>query len=888
MSLAVGARIGVYEVSGVLGAGGMGEVYRARDTRLKRDVAIKILPQAFAATPERLTRFEREAQVLASLNHPHIAAIYGAEETAGGPAIVMELVEGETLAARIARGPLPSAQAIDFARQIADALDAAHEKGIVHRDLKPANIVVTPSAAIKVLDFGLAKVATPDSGVMDLTQSPTMPGGMTADGVIVGTVAYMSPEQARGLPIDKRTDIWAFGCVLYEMLTGRAAFAGNTNSDTIAAVLEREPGWSALPASTPPALLRLMRRCLEKEPRHRLRDIGEALFELAPGADYTQAVAAPPRHPARSPLIVVALSVSLAIAALAWALLRPAPAVNAAIAPVRFEVPPPPGGTFTGVGTSAIGQDVERTYLALSPDGSQLAFIAEENAIRRRIWIRPVAALEATPLAGTDDASSLFWSPDGRSLAFFAAGKLKRLDLAGGAVSPIADVPSRVGLSGTWGSSGQILYASVEGVAIFTVPASGGTPSPVVTRDPSRQEGRVFWPWFLPDGKRFLYITRMADGTGHLTIGEAGAASRRVAPLISNVQWIDPDVLVFVREGALIAQRFDLAAERPTGEPVAIAPVVNYAYPTARAMFSASRNGAVAYQAHGDVSQLVWIDRRGAITGTAGPPGAFGNARISRDGMRIVFDPIDPARGANDLWMLDIARNIETRLTSYPSAESGPVWDPTGNAIFFMFARSGPPQLFRKDLKTGEEMALRPTGGMQQPSDVSPDGMTVVYSERTAQGDTDVFSLALSAGAAPVPLLASRFDELQVTFSPDGDAIAFITNETGGFEVYVAPVGAPGARTRVSQGGGGRPRWSRDGRELFYLSGNRLMTVPVRSTTPLDLGTPVPLFETGQRGWIDFDPSPDATRFLVGVPQFRSGEQPLTVVLNAIGGLAAR
>jgi serine/threonine protein kinase len=866
----------------------MGEVYRARDTKLNRDVAIKVLPALFASDVERLARFTREAQTLASLNHPNIAHIHGLEESNGVRALVMELVEGEDLSQRIARGPIPIGEVSPIAKQIADALEAAHEQGVIHRDLKPANIKVRGDGTVKVLDFGLAKILETGgtgrdsgAGTENLTQSPTItsPAMMTGAGMILGTAAYMSPEQARGKTVDKRADIWAFGCVLYEMLAGRATFARDTLTDTLAAIVEREPDWRALPHITPNGVRRLLQRCLDKDPRQRLRDIGDARADLTPDRETTVITKRGAFVRSRSGKTVTALA-PLAIATVIAASVvtgiwsRPQPSSDARPAPVRFSVPPPPGGAFVG--------NVESTYLALSPDGSQLAFIAAEGAGVRRIWLRAISAIDSRPLSGTEGASSPFWSPDGRAIAFFSGNKLKRVDLPEGAAVPLCDVPAS-GLTGTWGADGEILFASVEGDAIFSVSTVGGTPATLIKRDQSRGETRVSWPWFLPDGRRFLYLTRLRDGSGQVTLAERGRTPRPILPAISNVHWVDPDYLVFVREGILVGQRFDLATERVVGEPFSIAEPVDYSFSTARAIFATSRNGSVAYQSHKDMSRLIWSDRNGTQIGNVGTAvGYIRRVRLSQDGGTLLFDRTQPGVGTKDLFTWDFARGVETRLTSDPGSENDGLWLPDGRNVVFMADRGGPPHLFRKNLLTGAEDALSPPGRIQQPTDVSPDGKMVVYTERTAGGSYDVLALSLPAPGTPEVLLGSRFNEGQLQFSPDGRAVVFTSDESGRYEMYVAPFPAMGPKLRISKVGASQPRWSPAGHEIFYLTDDRhLVSVPVRTEPSIELGTPTTLFALPDRpAWGDFAVSPDGKRFLAVVSDVIASEQPLTVVLN--------
>jgi len=887
MALQPGIRLGPYEILSALGAGSMGEVYRATDTRLKRQVAIKILPPSLAADHDRLMRFQREAEVLASLNHPNIAGIHGLEETDGPQALIMELVEAEDLSAVIARGAMSLTDALPIAKQIAEALEAAHEQGIIHRDLKPANIKVREDGVVKVLDFGLAKVLAPAavSGA-DATALPTVTSpAMTRMGVILGTAAYMSPEQARGQPVDKRTDIWAFGCVLYEVLTGRAAFRGPTMTDTLAAVLEREPDWRALPEATPTGVRRLLRRALQKDPALRLRDIGDAHLELL-SVDGIES--APPSRAhgmawTRARVLAVSAASMAVLAAVFLAgmsfRLRPVPAAR--LGTVRFTVPPPVGGTFGSV-------DLGSLFLALSPDGNQLAFVATGGTAQPRIWLRPVSAIDAQLLPGTEGATSLFWSPDGRSLAFFAGGKLKRLDLSNPTAVVICDVPTGVGVSGTWGADNHILFASIAGDAIYSVANAGATPVAIVKPDRSRGEARVQWPWFLPDGRRFLYLTRLRDGGGQLMLAEQGRPSRLIRPAVSNVQWVDPQYLVFVHEGTLMGQRFDLSTERVVGEPFAIAASLNYSFSLARAVFTTSRVGTLAYHSQAwDVARLAWIDRSGTELESISTAGGYQNVRISPDGRVLLFERLHPGLGTFDLWTFDLARRVETRLTSDPTSEAFGVWLANSRAVIFAADRGGPPHLFRKDLRTEADEELLPAGRLQWPLDVWTQGNALVYMEATVRGDSDVLMLPLTQPATPAPLLVTRFDEREARVAPDGRALAFTSNESGQYEVYVAPFPLTGMKKRVVTGGAVRPRWTRDGRELIYLADGKLFSVAVRTTPSLELGTPTALFPLkAGTTWSNFDVSRDGNRFIAVVPEIPAGRQPVTVVLNAIAETA--
>jgi Tol biopolymer transport system component len=854
----------VYEVTGLLGAGGMGEVYRARDTRLGRDVAIKVLPAAFASDPERLDRFEREARVLASLTHPHIAAIYGVEETAAGApdplrGLVLELVDGDTLAERLARGPLPIAEAIAVARQIADALEAAHEQGIVHRDLKPANIKITPTGAAKVLDFGIAKVATRHD---DETRVATR------EGTVIGTTAYMSPEQTRGREVDRRSDIWAFGCVLFEMLTGRNPFGRATPTDTLIAIVERDPDWSVLPAQTPPHVRRLLTRCLVKDPRERLRDIGDARIELsaAPAADSGSAAIIKPRAGSRAMLVGAALVMALFVAVAYYGSMGSITTSRAPVVP--FQVLPPAGHEFAG--------DVPHVFLTLSPDATQLAFVAYPLSGNRQLWLRSIGEVQPKLLAGTDGAFSAFWSPDGRSLAFFDSDHLKRMDMASGTVTTLCEAPDGARQRGSWGRDGTIVFSGGESGVVHTVAATGGTAEVVVAKTAGYV--RVQWPVFLPDGKRFLYAARMADDSWRLMIAAKGREPLEIGQIGSTMEWVDPDYLLYAREGVLVAHRFDLTAERLVGEPQVVVQGVNYFRTTGRAMFTAALNGGgVAFHSGVDTTQLVWIDPTGREVATIGEPGGHVNARLSPDATRVVFDRMTPGLGTWDLWIMDLTRGVESRITSEPGVEVTPVWTADGRGIVFGADRGGSPHLYRKDLATGADQELRPAGRQQQATGMSPDGRTLGFIERSAGGNFDLFTMPLDNPKAARQIVPSgRHQNNGLMFSRDGRAFGYTSNRSGRYQVYAALLSEPTAAVTVSPQGGIHLRWSPDGRLVYYMSRGKLVSSTVKTTPRLEFGTPKELFDLGA-GWLDYDPAPDG-RFLAIVPRSQGNQQPLTWV----------
>ena len=854
----------------------MGDVYRATDVRLQRDVALKLMAHGGTDDTQRIGRFQQEARITASLDHPNILKVFDVGVVDGRPYLVAELLDGETLRARLGGGPLTMEVARCIAGEVAAGLVVAHAAGLVHRDLKPDNVFLTRSGVTKILDFGIAK----------LTDEPAVVGGLaTLTGVLLGTAGYLAPEQIRGGAVDGRTDLFALGSMLFEMATGERAFAREHTIDTLHAILHEDPTSLPLQTAMPPALAAIVMRLLEKEPAARFQSAADLAWALAhvPQTPVESVSQTPVRgsmipQGRRWPWRVAATIAAAAVGAIALVAIGlevgSRPSFDARPIPVRFSVSPPEGSRFLS--------DVERTHMAFSPDGSQLAFIARVADGGRRIWLRSVSEVKLHPLPGTEGVNSLFWSPDGRSLAFFAGNKLKRLDLPDGAAVPLCDVPEGIGLTGTWGADGEILYASVEGDAIVSVSTRSGASSALITPDQSRDEVRVNWPWFLPDGRRFLYLSRLRDGSGQVTLGEQGQPPRSILAAVSNVQWVDPDYLVFVRDGILVGQRFDLGSAHVVGEPFSIAEPIDYHYSTARAEFATSRNGNVAYQSHTDMSRLTWSDRRGTRTGEIGTPGNYQSIRLSPEGRRVLFDRLRSGVGSADLWVSDLARGGETRLTSDMGSEAYPVWMRDGLGVAFMADCGGPPHLFRKNLENGSEDALLPAGRLQQPADVSPDGKTLAFEQRTPLGNSDIMTLSLDAPGQPAVLLGSPFDEIQMQFSPDGHAAAFLSDESGRHELYVAAFPAMTPKLRVSSGGGRSPRWNPAGRELLYLTNDEhLVAVPVRTKPLLELGTPATLFAVPERAsWRDFGMSADGQQLLSISLVGRASEQPITVVLN--------
>ena len=897
MSLAMGTRIGPYEVTGTLGAGGMGEVYRARDPRLHRDVALKVLPDRFASDPERLARFQREAQALAALKHPNIGVIYGLEESRSTRALVLELIEGDTLADRIARGPIPIDEALPIARQIADALEAAHEQGIIHRDLKPSNIKVAADGALKVLDFGLAKLAGPaDAGPSDgaerpaaLSQSPTLTvHGATGIGVILGTAAYMAPEQAKGRVADKRSDVWAFGCVLYEILTGRRAFEGDDVSEILASVIKGQPDWSALPAATPAAIARLLRRCLDKDRRERLHDMGDARIDIQdalkmPDQALPQApVSFSPGRRAVSYAATALFAAALAGVA-AWTS-RPTPAAP----PVRFAMHPNDGWLVPISSPRVRGANTADPALAISPDGQRLAFVASSEG-QTLLWIRTLDSLASQPLTGTDGASSPFWSPDGQYLGFFADGALKKIAVSGGAPVTLCEVQNPRG--GTW-SAGNVIVFGSWGSPLQRVSTSGGVPTAVTTL--AAGEAGHNRPSFLPDGRHFLYrgVTRTGsdeDLRGSIFVGalDSSEVSQVLESDAANVQY-SQGRLLFLRGTTLMAQSFDVTRLMVTGEPVRIAQEIQTSGGPPIGQFSVSAGGTLAYRSDDAADGgLVWFDRSGTQETTlAGAGGRYAGLDLSPEGDRVAAALRDPVTGTLDIWILDTARALRTRLTFDGADDGNPAWSPDGKLVLFDSTRNGRRQLFLKpgDGSAPEEPLLVNDVGRWGPT-WSPDGRYAVFVQDTVDFNSDLFAIAITGERKVFPFVQTPFAEGDARFSPDGRWVAYISDESGRPEVYVSPFPGPGGKRRISTAGGNSPRWRRDGVEIFYAAPDMsLMAAAVNGQgATFEVLSVQRLFALpGNLREARFSVSPDGQRFLVPVG---TAGTPITLVVNWVAGL---
>jgi eukaryotic-like serine/threonine-protein kinase len=855
----------------------MGEVYRARDGTLGRDVALKLLPAEVVLDPDRVARFKREAQILAALNHPLIASIYGVEESNGAPVLVLELVEGPTLAERLREGRLPLEEALAIGHQIAQALEAAHEQGIVHRDLKPANIKLRPDGTVKVLDFGLAKGLGPPSDADHASRVTETRSAMTRLGAVVGTAGYMSPEQARGEAVDRGTDIWAFGVVLFEALSGSRAFAAGTTTETLAAVLRADPDWSRLPPDVPQSLRRVLRRCLTRERRRRLADIRDARLEIEEAQNGTEASSgAAPRPLWRERL----LWLTAVVVALAGALigLRHAPPA-AGLREWHVEITTP--------------QTSDPVSLALSPDGQKLAFVGTSEG-RSLLWVRRLDTGDAQPLRGTDGAAFPFWSPDSRSIGFVAGEKLRRVGLDGD--QPKVLGTAIVGAGGTWNRQGLVLLPLVPDSPLFWVPETGGTPVLLRTHSAGARWGGERFPQFLPDGRHFIYY---AAESRSVLLGALDEPQRQhLLDADAAAVLAPPAEILFVREGVLYAQRFDPSRLRPEGATTSLATGVAV-NPLGAAAVSASAEGSIAYRtglANG-ARQLAWFDRSGHRLGAVGPVDTLNslNPSLSPDGRRVVFTR--SVNGNADLWTVDVERGIPNRFTEEATPDITAVWAPDGRSILYSGTAPGPGGFHLYVKPTAAEGARAPLVERSQPNciamDWSRDGRHVMYRARDVANDRDarweIWVVPMQGARAPVAVVREAFDARQAKFSPDGRWIAFESNRSGAFEIYVRPFPGPGPNVRVSNAGGAQPRWRSDGTELFYVSPDgRLMSVAVRSASGgagLALGTPqalfpIPVTSTVQGGVTqEYDVAPDGQRFLVNA-LVEQPTAPISLILD--------
>ena len=898
MSLAAGHRLGPYEIIAAIGAGGMGEVYRARDTRLHRDVAIKILPGAVASDSERLARFRREAQVLASLNHPHIAAIYGLEETDGVLALVLELVDGPTLADRIGSRPIPFDEAMPIARQIAEALEAAHDQGIVHRDLKPANVKVRPDGTVKVLDFGLAKAVDPATGFglpvgHDVSNSPTIttPALSTTAGVILGTAAYMSPEQAKGRPADRRSDIWAFGALLYEMLTGRRAFRGDDVSETIASVLKDAPDFNQLPPSTPPSVRHLIERCLERESKMRLRDIGEARIELSsirPGASSGASSPSGGRSVPPAPASWRrGLPWAVAAVAVTGAALVVVRQMSVADAPsLELGIAPPAGRSFL-IGSNA-------GNVSIAPDGSMIAFIAtaSDSSAAPALWVRPLDRETPRMISGTLGAMYPFWAPDSRRLGFFAERKVRTVELTGGLPQVVADAP--IGRGACWGDDGRILFSPTSGGTVWSVPATGGQATAITTLDASRGENAHYWPTCLPGSKTFLYFARSTrpedNGVYVTTIDGKGPVSKVLSSLSSAVYVAPaagrPGQLLWAQDSDLMAQPFDAATGHTTGPAVQVVRGVMVGESQRTLMADASRTGVLVWApARLEDRQFAWLDRTGRRLGTL--PIASGlhyQPVLSRDGRRVAFHSAE--KGGSEIMVHDLERGDTRRVSTEPGYNQSVAWLPDGRGLLYM-SDAGLTRI-QLDGSAQRELIVRHVGDNDQPV-VTPDGRFALMALGGEASGRVVRAVDLRAPFTATDLLTSPGTLGNLQVSPDGRWLLWSNFEAGRVESYAARLMLDSPTPRVSAqrmlvaaGPISVIGWRNDGRELYYV--DRALNVSVVSFTPRNdtalVGPPVKLFTLSEvNGGSEMAVTGDGQRFLVTEMPFAVG-QSLRVLTN--------
>ncbi len=892
MGLAAGTKLGPYEIQSALGAGGMGEVYRARDTRLERTVAIKILPEHLASNSELRARFEREARAVSSLNHAHICHLYDIGSQDGTAYLVMEYLEGETLADRLLKGAVPLKQALEFAIHITEALATAHRGGILHRDLKPGNVMLTPVGA-KLMDFGLAKAApvlgisaevaggmTPSTPTLTIADLSSPSNGLTQRGMLVGTFQYMAPEVLQGKEADTRSDIFSLGCVLYEMVSGRRAFDGKSQLSVLTGILEKDPDpVSRVQKTSPPALDHVVKTCLEKNPEERFQNANDVKVQLKwIAADGPPAGITPsPQRNSRLGWVVAGAAILMLVLVAAYftSATRSSPVVRSFI-----ESPP---------GTSYVTLSPSSGPPALSPDGTRLAFTARDDKGSTMLYLRPLSSLTAQPLEGTEDSSYPFWSPDGREIGFFAKGKLKKIEASGGPPQSLWD--AAIGRGGAWSKAGVIVFAAGTSEPLLRIAAAGGAAEPATKLDASNGENSHRWPYFLPDGQHFLFWARSSHGVQEHTVCIGSLGSLHAKPLMKSelMALYAPDYLLFLRDQTLMAQPFNTrsletdGAAEPLAEHVAINPT------TDRPIFSASDNGTLVYQAGNTQGgwHLFWFTRDGKQMGSVAELSPYFDPSLSPDGTRLAAALIT-GQGTGDIWIFDLVRGTKTRLTFGPSIQRSPVWTPDGKAIFFGSTRKGGMHIYTRAADgTGPEQALLASDdAFKYPESVSPDQQFLVYmrvatDKRTA---TDIYALPLSGAGNPFPIVQNTSSNMQPRIAPDGRWMAYSSNESGRFEVYVTGFPGGGAKWQVSTSGGSFPNWRRDGRELFWLdAADNMMAVDV-NTTPngVRMGTPQALFHAGgvqtQQG--PYTVTADGKKFLINTGDVKEENQPFTLVQN--------
>jgi eukaryotic-like serine/threonine-protein kinase len=879
MAILLGKRLGPYEILSAIGAGGMGEVYRARDTRLDRIVAIKVLPTHLADRSELRERFEREARTIASLNHPHICTLFDIGRQDGIDYLVMEYLEGETLAQRLAKGPLSIQQVLQYTIEIADALDKAHRKDITHRDLKPGNIMLTKSGT-KLLDFGLAKLAQESAPATSDSQLPTMKDAITAQGTILGTLQYMAPEQVEGKEVDARTDIFAFGVVVYEMATGKKAFEGKTSASVMAKILEVDPpSIASLQPMTPPQLDRIVKRCLAKEPDERWQSANDLANELKWIAEQRSQAAIPASGVARRRIREQAAWALPAVAVVVAALATAVPYFQRTplqVRPVRFTISPPEKERLPILADTP-------DFLSVSPDGSKVAFAAADSGGTYMLWIRDLDSYTARPLPGTDDAYGPFWSPDSRFIAFSAGSVLKKVAVEGSPPQTLT-VSASLDSMGSWNRAGVILFAALRGSGILRVSSTGGSATPVTMLDASRQEDFHYWPHFLPDGKHFLYFAHSTSpGNSAIFVGSLDSKEKKLLLQASSIAiYSPPGYLLYVRNGTLLAQSFDADRLELKGDALPVAQGVLFSSNNGGAAVSVSGNGVLAYRMVPSNAQteLVWVDRKGSEQRLPAPPHGYRNPRLSPDGKHVAVT-IDEL-GSQD-WILDISRGTLTRLTFEGSYNGAMAWSPDGKWVAFGTDRSGPRNLFWQ-LADGSGKAERLTTNETAQSDVaggwSPDGQTLAYESLVPGAGYDLWVYRLTDHKTQ-PFLQTRFNEISPRFSPDGHWLAYASDESGRLEIYVQPYPGPGGKWQISTDGGTEPVWARNG-ELFYRNGDKMMAVETNTKSNFSADNPKLLFERHYATYNTmpaYDATSDGQRFLLAKTAGQ-GPQEINIVLN--------
>lgn len=890
MPLPTGAKLGPYEISSPLGAGGMGEVYLAQDTRLGRCVAIKILRDEFSRDAQRMARFDREAKVLASLNHSNIASIYGLEESNSVRALVMEFVDGPTLAERIEKGLLPLDETLPMAKQIAEALEYAHERSIIHRDLKPSNVKITPNGTAKVLDFGLAKALEDDFSATDISTSPTLSHAATQAGILLGTAAYMSPEQARGKKVDRRADIWSFGAVLYEMLTGKPAFTGETISDTLAAVIRAEPDWSVLPGNVPASIVQLVRRCLTKDPTQRLRDIGEARVALdaaisgTPEDILAPAVAAVQPQPLwrrALPWAIAGIAMALAIGFSSpyWRASQPEPH---RVMQLSLTLPEPLAGVFDPNPGSPF---------ALSPDGSQIVFVASVVGKPQQLYLRPLDQQTATPIPNTENATQPFFSPDGQSVGFFALGKMRKVSLHGGPATLLSDAPTPHGAS--WALDDTIIYAPNFGSGLLRISSAGGTPQTLTRPNPKEQEISHRWPQVLPGGGYVLFTIQVGSAATYddARIAVLSLQTGKWRTLLqggSYARYVASGHMVYAHAGSLVAVTFDLSRSEVSGSPVPVQEgVVTTALTSGGAEYDVTQSGLLAFvpgNAKPPVRSLVWVDRVGLAKTLPAPPRVYSSPSLSPDGKQLAIQIND--NGVLAIWIYEFARNTFTRLTFGPGNSTSPLWTPDGRRVIYNTRITSPS--FRSKLADGSGREETLFGkefddpGVT-PYAVSPDGKALLFGAYGPAGKQAIQSLSLDGSDKIQPFLQAPSNLSGAHFSPDGHWVTYSTDESGRREVCVQPFPIASGTWMISTEGGQYSRWAHNGREIFFFSGgDQLMSVDVETQPAFKAGTPRALFQTtGYLGAGNYDVAPDGQHFLmIKQDDVLTNPKELSVILN--------